>query len=104
MSYIKKLKQKIYLKKLDVKCKKIVFKLKEILKTDNNIPILIISYNNGVYVENMVKQLNNLSLKPIIIDNKTTNQESLSILSNLEKEGKSYVIYSDYNLGHQVGF
>ena len=83
--------------------KKLVEELKEVLKEfENKIPVIIVSYNNAIYVKNMVKQLNKYDIKPIIIDNNSTDQASLDILKELQNS--AYVIYSQKNFGYLVGF
>ncbi len=68
------------------------------------IPIYIISFNNGYYVNNTVQQLKKLdiSLKRIyILDNNTTSLDSLRTLRNLEAEG-CHVFFFNNNRGHLV--
>jgi len=82
-------------------------KLREDLKKvlvnfKDKMPVLVISYNNGVYVENMVRQLKKFDIKPIIIDNKSTEDDSVKRLKSLESE--AYVIYAEKNFGCFVGF
>ena len=73
---------------------------------ENNIikiPIYIVCYNNGIYVENTVKQLKNKNIpcdQINIINNNSTGKETIEILSNLSK---SYnIINTESNLGHKV--
>ncbi len=88
-----------------VQTKELVSKLKELLdKINDKIPIFIISYNNAIYVENIVKQLNGKNIKPIIIDNNSTDINSIKILQKIVKEGRGYIIFSKRNFGHSVGF
>ena len=82
--------------------KNIVKQLKDILKLHKDrMPVIVVSYNNGVYVKNMVNQLKKYDIKPIIIDNNSTDEETRSILKELERD--AYVIYSHKNFGHLVG-
>lgn len=67
------------------------------------VPVLIISYNNSVYVESMVKQLNNLNIFPIVIDN-CSNSENLKELKRLKSDYKVKIVFSPCNYGHDVGF
>lgn len=69
-----------------------------------DIPVFIISYNNAVYVQNMVKQLNQYKIKPIILDNASTDKNNLEILNTLHQNNLAYTIFSKYNYGHMVGF
>ncbi len=87
------------------RCKSLLEPLKKALsQRENQIPVLVVSYNNGVYVANTVKQLSKYSISPIILDNRSTSQESISILQDIEKSGQATVIYGKKNLGHLVGF
>ena len=70
----------------------------------DKIPVLIISYNNGVYVENMLNQLSEFNITPIIIDNNSTDQDTLNILNKARIDNKAYIASSNENLGHMVGF
>lgn len=78
-----------------------LFKAFESYKGD--IPVFIISYNNGVYVENMVNQLNNKGIKPIVIDNASKSEDTIDVLKRMEAADKCFVAFSDYNFGHLVG-
>lgn len=90
---------------LQYRCRHIISSLQDILKQHTEaIPVFIVSYNNGIYVENTTKQLNNLNIKPIIFDNKSTQDGSLTILKSLDSESKAHIIYSSYNFGHMIGF
>ena len=71
---------------------------------DQNIPILVICYNNGIYVENMANQLRQLNQNPLIIDNNSDDASTLQTLGRLEQNGVATVIYSTKNFGHMVGF
>ena len=85
--------------------KKLVLDIKEVLKKiGNEIPVFLISYNNAIYVENLTIQLNKKGIKPIIIDNKSSDKLSIKILKNLKKEENAHVIFSNKNFGHIVGF
>lgn len=74
------------------------------IKKSNSMPILIISYNNAIYVENITTQLNKLNIKPIIIDNASDDVNSLNLLYKIHSEEKAYVIFGKMNFGHMVGF
>jgi len=69
----------------------------------NEIPVIIICYNNGVYAENLVHQLDKFNIKPIIIDNKSSDNETIRILKNLRTNNKAHIAYSNKNFGHFVG-
>lgn len=69
----------------------------------NKIPVIVVSYNNGVYVKNTVNQLSKFKIKPIIIDNNSKDKETLSILNEIN-ESKGCVVFSKKNFGHMVGF
>lgn len=72
-------------------------------RADLDIPVFIISYNNITYVENMVKQLNALDIKPIVIDNNSieTCKSRLSLLKNNQAAD---VLFCEFNCGHMIGF
>ena len=79
--------------------------IEEVLKNfQDKIPVFLISYNNAVYVQNSVVQLNRFDITPVVIDNNSTDESSKSILSELEKSGKAHVIFAKKNFGHMVGF
>lgn len=67
------------------------------------IPIYIVCFNNGIYVENTIKQLKNKNISSdqiTIINNNSTGKETIEILSNLSN---SYnIINTESNLGHNV--
>lgn len=69
-----------------------------------DVPCFIVCYNNGVYVDSIVGQLYGFGIKPIVIDNKSTDQETIDILNALKTSGKAEVVYSPDNFGHMVGF
>jgi hypothetical protein len=78
---------------------------KEVLKKyQDTIPVFIISYNNAIYVKNMVNQLKNFDIKPIIIDNNSDDKDSIKILKELSDKNEASVIFSDKNFGCFVGF
>lgn len=64
-----------------------------------NIPIVIVCYNNYKYVENMVNQLirvnKNLSQNIMILDNKSTCEETINYLKSIEQR----VIWNSENNG-----
>ncbi len=68
------------------------------------IPVFIVSYNNAKYVLNTVRQLVSYGIKPIIIDNASTDENSLKILHAIEASQEAQVLFSDVNFGHLVGF
>jgi len=70
----------------------------------DEIPVLVISYNNAVYVRNMVLQLRRFGLTPVVIDNRSTDGSSLSVLRELQAGGDAIVVFSRKNCGHRVGF
>lgn len=71
---------------------------------ENHIPVFIISFNNGIYVENMVNQLINYSISPIIIDNNSSDPATKDILVQLKNAKKIKVIHCPINFGHKVLF
>jgi len=69
----------------------------------DNIPVLIISYNNGVYVNNIVLSFNKIGITPIVIDNASNDKETKTILTKLSTQQKIYIVNSRKNFGHFVG-
>lgn len=103
--YLKELRNDIRSFFLYKKSKTLVEQLKKILpEYSNSIPVIVVSYNNGVYVENTCRQLEKFGIKPIIIDNNSTCKKTLHILNDLEKAGTAFVARSSHNFGHEVGF
>ena len=87
------------------KTKNITLQLKQTLsKQVDIIPVIVISYNNGVYVENITKQLQSFNITPIIIDNNSSSKNTQDILYDLEHKNLAHVIRSQHNFGHMVGF
>lgn len=87
------------------KTKNITLQLKQTLsKQVDIIPVIVISYNNGVYVENITKQLQSFNITPIIIDNNSSSKNTQVILNDLEHKNLAHVIRSHHNFGHMVGF
>ena len=68
------------------------------------IPVIVISYNNGAYVENITKQLQSFNITPIIIDNHSSSKKTQDILYDLEHKNLAHIIRSQHNFGHMVGF
>ncbi|MDE2387836.1 MAG: hypothetical protein KGN35_01935 [Betaproteobacteria bacterium] len=71
---------------------------------DGSVPVLIVSYNNGVYVDHCVRQFNARSIKPVIIDNASKDAETLAILSGIAAAKSAFVVRSTVNMGARVGF
>jgi len=68
-----------------------------------NIPIYIICFNNGFYVENTIIQLKNKNISDnniIIINNNSTGLNTVAILKKLENSYK--IINFEKNYGHRV--
>lgn len=72
--------------------------------SQSTIPVLVISFNNGRYVSNMVRQLNSKKIFPLIIDNASTDVTTRLCLKSLELDHSAVVVYCKKNLGHLVGF
>ena len=103
--YLKELRHWLRQVKPYIKSKSLVSQLKEILPAyENNIPVIVISYNNGIYVDNTCKQLEKYNIKPIVIDNNSTCKKTLGILRGLEKTRTAHIARSSHNFGHEVGF
>jgi hypothetical protein len=71
---------------------------------DDAVPILIVSYNNGVYVDHCVRQFNARSVKPIVIDNASRDVETRTILADIAAAKKAFVVRSAVNMGARTGF
>lgn len=101
---LKNFRNKLRLFKVYILSNKLCRQLKKTLPCCSEIPVIIISYNNGKYVENTCNQLEKFNIKPVIIDNHSTDQNTLRILKNLHSSNNAYVVYSSHNFGHGVGF
>lgn len=85
--------------------RKLAAQIKSAVDTlSNTVPILVVSYNNGIYVDHCVRQLNARSIKPVIIDNASTDAETLAILSEMIRTEKAFVVRSAVNMGARAGF
>lgn len=78
--------------------------LRQAISLTKGIPLLVVSYNNGIYVANTVSQMARLGITPIIIDNASTDYQTRHILSEIQRQGAAQVVYSRKNYGHLVGF
>lgn len=70
----------------------------------SDIPVLLICYNNGVYVEHMVRQLNGFGIRPIVLDNASSDDRTRTLLSGLDKANGARVVNLGRNFGHKVAF
>lgn len=68
------------------------------------VPVFLVSYNNGLYVANMVDQLASYGIKPIILDNASSDDETLEVLNRIQESARGHVIRCRENFGHMVGF
>lgn len=90
---------------LEKKCNHLITQLKPALSTQKNtIPVLVVSYNNGIYVENITRQLQRFSITPIIFDNHSSCKKTRHTLDKLEQDSLACVIRSRHNFGHMIGF
>ena len=78
--------------------------IEEVLKKIEHIPVLVVSYNNGSYVSNMVRQLNTLGITPIVLDNKSDDRETVNILNTIKTSDQAHVFFAKKNHGHMIGF
>ena len=76
---------------------------KIIARSKFNIPVIIVSFNNGTYVKNMVQQLYQREIVPLVIDNNSSDPDTIKVLEEVAL-GKAEVVRSKRNLGHLVGF
>lgn len=72
--------------------------------TRQEIPVLLVSYNNGVYVQHMTHQLRALGLRPVVLDNASTDGQTKDVLDRLSRSGDAQVVYLGHNFGHKVAF
>lgn len=85
--------------------RKLAAQIKPVIDTlSNTVPILVVSYNNGIYVDHCVRQLNARSIKPVIIDNASTDAETLTTLAKITRTEKAFVVRSAVNMGARAGF
>ena len=77
---------------------------KALAENREEIPVLVVSYNNAKYVQNTVHQLRTYGIKPIVIDNCSTDENSLNILHEIEAAGDAQIVFSEHNFGYLVGF
>lgn len=90
-----------YRKRKSLKLAKQFTDILNVLKGE--MPVMIICYNNGVYVENLVRQFNRFDITPIVIDNRSSDEQTLATLAQLAAEKQAYIAYSEKNFGHFVG-
>lgn len=70
----------------------------------DEIPVIVISFNNGIYVRNMVEQLQGFGVVPIIIDNCSTDVATQNTVHEFEREGKAHIAFAGKNFGHLAAF
>ena len=105
MKILKKIESALKSKILAIQCNSIANQLKVTLNQhQDSIPVFLVSYNNGVYIDNSVKQLNRLNVIPIIFDNASSDKKTIDLLKSIHKENKARIIYSKKNWGHLIGF
>ena len=69
----------------------------------DEIPCFIVCYNNASHVEQMVVQLNQMGVTPIVFDNASTCEQTQSLLKAMHQQ-RAYVLRIGHNLRHKVGF
>lgn len=105
MSSLKKIQYCIKKRWLTWQCQEIVSQLNIILRDyEKTIPVFIVAYNNGKYVKNIVIQLNELKIKPIIFNNASTDKNTIDTLNEINLSGNANLINSNKNWGHLIGF
>jgi hypothetical protein len=74
--------------------------LRKILKK-SKFPVLICSFERPYYLKIMIKQLNKLKIKPIVLDN---NSKDIKLVSFLKKNNrkKFYLIRLNQNYGNEI--
>jgi hypothetical protein len=75
---------------------------KQIKESINNIkiPVLICSFDRLYYLKKIINQFNKLSIKPIVLDNNSSNEDLLKFYKNKNK--KFFLIKLFKNFGHNV--
>jgi len=68
-----------------------------------NFPVVINSYNRPTYLKLIIEQFNKLDIKPIILDNNSSNKNLLSYFENYA-EKNFFLIKLNQNYGHNVIF
>jgi hypothetical protein len=68
-----------------------------------NFPVFINSFNRPTYLKSIIQQFNKYLIKPIIIDNNSSNPEVIDYLNKFNNE-KFFLIRFNQNLGHNVIF
>ena len=81
------------------KKKKIKNRLRKIIN-GTEIPILICSYNRLYYLRRLIRLFNALSIKPIILDNNSTNVNLIKFYKNNKQ--KFFLIKIYKNFGHNI--
>lgn len=77
--------------------------LKEALQSCE-FPVLVVAYNNGPHISMMCEQLNEFNIKPIILNNNSTDASTLEILEEIKSKNRGFVVNIKSNMGHMVGF
>jgi hypothetical protein len=104
-SWLKSLRRRFKAERLFKKLEENADTLRQHLGANPNpIPVLVISYNNGVYVENTVRQLQSLGILPIVLDNCSDDPDTQKTLNKLQQAGSAQVVFMNVNHGHLVGF
>lgn len=70
----------------------------------NHMPVVVIAYDNAVYVERMVSQLNALDLRPLLLDNASTHAPSVRRFGELHDRGRAVHVRCPVNVGHNLPF
>jgi hypothetical protein len=66
------------------------------------IPVLICSYNRYHFLKKIIRQLNKLNIKPIIIDNNSTQKKLLNFYKNKKYKKNFYLLKLNKNYGPSI--
>lgn len=76
----------------------------KLLECPDKIPVILISYNNARYLEFSIQQYQKFNLKPIVIDNASSDLVTRELLAKFDSDKSAIVVRSNHNFGHMVGF
>jgi hypothetical protein len=74
----------------------------KIYSMKSNIPVLICSYNRYHFLRKLVIQLNKLNIKPIIIDNNSSQKKLISFYKNKKYRKNFFLLKLNKNYGPNV--
>lgn len=66
------------------------------------VPFILVTYNNQLYLEHMIEQLKSFDIKPIVLDNQSTDQRMQCYLTQIDELDSAYVVRMNANYGHTL--